>query len=45
VETAKDETNNILPATIALVENGATMGDIVEKLKGLWGTYREAPVF
>jgi hypothetical protein len=27
------------------VKNGATMGDIVEKLKGLWGTYRENPVF
>jgi len=27
------------------VTAGATMGDIVEKLKGLWGTYRENPVF
>jgi hypothetical protein len=27
------------------VENGATMGDIVETLKTLWGTYRENPVF
>ena len=45
VDTAKDETKNIMPPTIELVENGATMGDIVEKLKGLWGTYRETPVF
>ena len=45
VETAKDETQNIMPVTIELVENGATMGDIVEKLKALWGTYRENPVF
>jgi 2-hydroxyisobutanoyl-CoA mutase large subunit len=45
VETARDETKNILPPTIELVENGATMGDIVEKLKGLWGVYRETPVF
>jgi methylmalonyl-CoA mutase N-terminal domain/subunit len=45
VETAKDETQNIMPVTIELVENGATMGDIVEKLKTLWGTYRENPVF
>jgi 2-hydroxyisobutanoyl-CoA mutase large subunit len=44
-DTAKDETKNIMPLTIELVENGATMGDIVEKLKGLWGTYRETPVF
>jgi methylmalonyl-CoA mutase N-terminal domain/subunit len=34
-----------MPITIELVKNGATMGDIVEKLKGLWGTYRETPMF
>jgi 2-hydroxyisobutanoyl-CoA mutase large subunit len=45
IETAKDERKNIMPLTIELVENGATMGDIVERLKGLWGTYRETPVF
>jgi methylmalonyl-CoA mutase N-terminal domain/subunit len=45
VEVAKDERENIMPVTIDLVEAGATMGDIVEKLKGLWGTYRENPVF
>jgi methylmalonyl-CoA mutase N-terminal domain/subunit len=45
VETARDERKNIMPLTIELVENGAAMGDIVEKLKGLWGTYRETPVF
>jgi 2-hydroxyisobutanoyl-CoA mutase large subunit len=44
-ETAKVETSNIMPVTIELVENGATMGDIVEKLKGLWGVHRETPVF
>jgi len=45
VEVAKDERQNIMPVTIELVKQGATMGDIVEKLKGLWGTYRETPVF
>jgi methylmalonyl-CoA mutase N-terminal domain/subunit len=45
LETAKDETQNIMPVTVELVREGATMGDIVEKLKGLWGTYRETPVF
>jgi methylmalonyl-CoA mutase cobalamin-binding domain/chain len=45
VETAKDKTKNILPTTVELVENGATMGDIVEKLKGVWGAYRETPMF
>jgi methylmalonyl-CoA mutase N-terminal domain/subunit len=45
VEVAKDENENIMPVTIELVKNGATMGDIVEKLKTIWGTYRETPVF
>jgi len=45
VEVAKDESQNIMPVTIELVRNGATMGDIVEKLKTIWGTYRETPVF
>jgi len=45
LEVAKDETKNIMPITIALVDAGATMGDIVEKLRTLWGTYRENPVF
>jgi len=45
IEVAKDESQNIMPVTIELVREGATMGDIVEKLKGLWGTYRETPVF
>jgi 2-hydroxyisobutanoyl-CoA mutase large subunit len=45
VQTARDEAKNIMPLTIELVENGATMGDIVEKLKGLWSVYRETPVF
>ena len=45
LDVAKDETKNIMPITIELVKNGATMGDIVEKLRALWGTYRETPVF
>lgn len=45
VEVATDESRNLLPVTIELVKAGASMGDIVEKLKGLWGTYRETPVF
>jgi 2-hydroxyisobutanoyl-CoA mutase large subunit len=42
---AKDETQNIMPVTIELVREGATMGDLVETLKTVWGTYRETPVF
>ena len=45
VSVAKDETQNIMPITIELVREGATMGDIAEKLKSVWGTYRETPVF
>jgi 2-hydroxyisobutanoyl-CoA mutase large subunit len=45
VAVAQDDSQNIMPVTIELVKAGATMGDIVEKLKGLWGTYRETPVF
>jgi len=45
VQVAKDESQNIMPVTIELVREGASMGDIVEKLKTLWGTYRENPVF
>jgi methylmalonyl-CoA mutase N-terminal domain/subunit len=45
VAVAKDPSKNILPATIDLVAAGATMGDIVERLKAVWGTYREKPVF
>jgi methylmalonyl-CoA mutase N-terminal domain/subunit len=45
VAIAQDERENIMPVTIDLVAAGASMGDIVEKLKELWGTYRERPVF
>jgi 2-hydroxyisobutanoyl-CoA mutase large subunit len=45
VDVAKHEDENIMPITIELVAAGATMGDIIEKLKTLWGTYRETPVF
>ena len=42
--TAADEDENLMPVTIELVKAGASMGDIVETLKGMWGTYRETPV-
>ena len=45
VQVAKDPSQNIMPVTIELVREGASMGDIVEKLKKLWGTYRENPVY
>jgi methylmalonyl-CoA mutase cobalamin-binding domain/chain len=45
IDIAKDDTQNLMPTTIELVREGASMGEIVEKLKTLWGTYRETPVF
>lgn len=45
VAVAQDDSQNILPVTIELVEAGASMGDIVERLKTIWGTHREVPVF
>jgi len=45
VDVAKDDTQNLMPVTIELVREGASMGEIVEKLKTIWGTYRETPVF
>ena len=44
-EVARDESQNMLPITIELLRAGASMGDIVEALKELWGVYRETPVF
>ena len=45
VEVAREEDENIMPVTIELVRAGASMGEIVERLKTVWGTYRETPVF
>ena len=45
VQVAKDPNENIMPVTIELVRAGASMGDIIERLKKVWGTYRENPVF
>jgi methylmalonyl-CoA mutase N-terminal domain/subunit len=45
IEVAKNPRENIMPVTVELVAAGASMGDIIEKLKTLWGTYREKPVF
>jgi methylmalonyl-CoA mutase cobalamin-binding domain/chain len=44
-EVAGDPDENIMPVTVELVRAGATMGDIVERLKSVWGVYRESPVF
>ena len=41
---AREESKNLMPITIELVKARASMGEIVETLKSLWGTYRENPV-
>jgi 2-hydroxyisobutanoyl-CoA mutase large subunit len=45
VEVARDPGRNIMEVTIELVRTGATLGEIVARLKEVWGTYREVPVF
>ena len=42
---AKDPDINLMPVTIDLVKAGASMGDIVEAGREVWGSYRETPVF
>ena len=43
--TAVDEKENLMPVTIELAEARSSMGEIVETLRGLWGSYTETPVF
>ena len=45
VATARDDSANLMPATIAAVRARATMGEMVNALKAPFGVYREAPVF
>ncbi len=43
--TARDPAANLLPVTIELVEARATLGEIVARLRQVFGTYVERPVF
>jgi 2-hydroxyisobutanoyl-CoA mutase large subunit len=45
VRVARDEAANVMPVTIELVRAGASMGDVIERLRTVWGTNRENPVF
>jgi methylmalonyl-CoA mutase N-terminal domain/subunit len=40
-----DPSKNVMPLTIDLVKAGASMGEIVQTLKKVFGTYVERPVF
>ena len=45
VAVARDPAANLLPVTIECVEAGATLGEVVARLRDLWGSYVERPVF
>jgi methylmalonyl-CoA mutase N-terminal domain/subunit len=36
---------NLMPVTIDLVKAGASLGEIVARLRSVWGSYVETPVF
>ncbi len=42
---ARDPAVNLLPVTIELVKARATLGEIVNRLRGVFGAYVETPVF
>ena len=42
---ARDPAVNLMPATIELVKARATLGEIVARLRGVFGSYVERPVF
>jgi methylmalonyl-CoA mutase cobalamin-binding domain/chain len=42
---ARDPAINLMPVTIELVRSRASMGEIVNRLRNIWGSYVERPVF
>ena len=42
---ARDSAANLMPATIELVKARASLGEIVARLRHVWGAYVEKPVF
>jgi methylmalonyl-CoA mutase N-terminal domain/subunit len=42
---AEDPSTNLMPVTIELVKARASMGEIVQRLKAVYGSYVEMPVF
>jgi methylmalonyl-CoA mutase cobalamin-binding domain/chain len=44
-EEARDPERNLMPVTIELVRARATLGEIVVRLRQVWGTHVERPVF
>jgi methylmalonyl-CoA mutase N-terminal domain/subunit len=44
-DTAQDPAANLMPSTLEAVKTNASMGEIVETLRELFGTYTETPIF
>jgi methylmalonyl-CoA mutase N-terminal domain/subunit len=44
-EEARDPSASLMPGTIALVQARASLGEIVSRLRKIWGRYTETPVF
>ena len=44
-QAASDPAANLMEPTIALVRARASMGEIVNRLRNIWGSYVEKPVF
>ena len=44
-DTARDNDANLMPVTIEAVKASASMGEIVNALQEVFGTYTETPVF
>ena len=44
-DTARDPAANLMPVTIETVKARATLGEIVARLREVWGVYVEHPVF
>ena len=42
---AENTSTNLVPTTIELVKARASIGEIVQRLRGVFGSYVEAPVF
>ncbi|HEY2995883.1 MAG TPA: methylmalonyl-CoA mutase family protein [Methylomirabilota bacterium] len=42
---ARDPSVNLMPVTIELVRHRASLGEIVARLRNIWGAYIEKPVF
>ena len=42
---AREPGTNLMPVTIELVKARASLGEITARLRQVWGTYIERPVF